>query len=88
MAEGISRYHLRSIPRTHDLEELANLCRQCDTNLQLPTPELAEITDFAVQIRYDLEAWPTQEEAGEALAQPEQVRETLLNRLPADLCGP
>lgn len=78
-------YHRQPIPRTHDLEELAVLCQQIDRDIELPLCELVEITDFGVQIRYDLDAWPTQEEARKAVEGAERLREIVLNQMPRDI---
>jgi HEPN domain-containing protein len=60
-------YHRRPIPRTHDLEELGRLCQQIAPLPELPLAELADASDYAVHIRYDLDVWPSQDEARHAL---------------------
>ncbi|MCX6081406.1 MAG: HEPN domain-containing protein [Chloroflexi bacterium] len=61
------------IPRTHDLDEL-----QCTCNLVQPIPGLkllglSEATDYAVQLRYDIEFWPEKETTIQAHALAQQV---------------
>jgi len=61
------------IPRTHDLDELQRTC-----NIVQPIPELqsldfSEATDYAVQLRYDIEFWPEKETAIQAQALAQQV---------------
>lgn len=78
-------FHGQSIPHTHDLEELARLCQQIEPIPGLVLAQLAEATDYAVQIRYDLEAWPTQDEARQALDLAEQVQAAILKVLPPEV---
>lgn len=88
--KGLLAYLGEPIPRTHDLEELAVLCRQ----LQLlpgvtlgpwPLEDLADATDYAVLVRYDIEIWPSQEEAREALVLAEQVSALIQSHLPLEV---
>ena len=55
------------IPRTHDLEELQRLCLQTVHLEELASLDLTEVTDYAVMVRYDLEFWPAQATASDAL---------------------
>jgi HEPN domain-containing protein len=80
--KALLAYRGQPIPRTHDLEELARLCQQLEPIPELRLQELAEATDYAVQIRYDLEIWPSQQEARQALALAEQVCALILRHLP------
>ncbi len=77
-------FHRQAIPRTHDLEELARLCQQLEPALPLPMAELAHATDYAVQLRYDMDVWPTQDEAQEALSLAERMRAVVLGELPPE----
>lgn len=61
------------IPRTHALDELQRTC-----NLVQPIPGLkilglSEATDYAVQLRYDIEFWPEKETAIQADVLAQQV---------------
>ncbi len=70
------------IARTHDLDELALLCG-CEGAMQdLATLDLATLADYAVQLRYDPEAWQTSAEAVAALQIAERVRAAVLAELP------
>jgi len=80
--KGFLAFRNRPIPRTHDLEELASQCVDLEDNLELPIARLAELSDYAVQIRYDLDAWPTQDEARQALSEAARIRKTLSHRFP------
>jgi HEPN domain-containing protein len=83
--KALLAYRGQPIPRTHDLEELARLCQQLEPIPELRLQELAEATDYAVQIRYDLEIWPSQQEARQALALAEQVCALILRHLPPEV---
>ena len=83
--KGFLAFHGEPIPRSHDLEELAQLCQQHEPLPQLRLAELAEATDNAVRIRYDLEAWPTQNEARQLLEPSQHVREIILAVLPREV---
>jgi HEPN domain-containing protein len=83
--KALLTYRGQPIPRTHDLEELARLCQQLEPIPELRLQELAEATDYAVQIRYDLEIWPSQQEARQALVLAEQVCALILRHLPPEV---
>ena len=60
------------IPRTHDVEELADLCTV--HGLDLESIELETLSTYAVEIRYDADFWPAIEDARDALATAELIR--------------
>lgn len=72
------------IPRTHDLEELQRLCIQLEPWPDLATCDLADLTAYAVELRYDAEFWPPQPAAADAVKLAEQVRSCVLARMPPD----
>ncbi|MCL6446716.1 MAG: HEPN domain-containing protein [Armatimonadetes bacterium] len=74
----------QQIPRTHDLEELAELCSLLDETLKWEELNLEEVTDYAVAVRYDLEFWPERDVAQETLKKAEKVKEEILLRLPPE----
>ena len=76
-------FHRNPIPRTHDLEELARMCQRIEPLSELPLQELADASNYAVQIRYDLEAWPNLDEARQALELAERVRALIGRHLPS-----
>lgn len=80
-------YHQRNIPKIHDLDELQRLCLSIDAIPQLEEVDLTEITDFAVEMRYDLEFWPDVAAAELAMQLAEHVRRIILNHLPRS-CRP
>jgi HEPN domain-containing protein len=58
-------------PRTHNLEELAQLVGDLGLTLPLPARELRRLSPFAIEFRYDDEAIPllTQDEAASIVLQ-------------------
>ena len=49
--------------------------------------DFSETTDYGVLVRYDLEFWPDQSTAGDAVTQAQQVFDLVVNTLPAE-CRP
>lgn len=72
------------VPRTHNLEELQQLCVELVPPLYLPDVDLAELTPYAVQLRYDFEFWPDRETAQQALHIADCVRVAVLATLPQE----
>jgi HEPN domain-containing protein len=72
------------VPRTHNLEELQQLCVEILPPLHLPDVDLAELTPYAVQLRYDFEFWPDRETAQQALHIAERVRVAVLAAVPQE----
>ena len=70
------------IPRTHNLEELQRLCLQQIPEMKIDGMDLAEITPYAVELRYDFEFWPDRQTAEQALEIAEQVRQAALASIP------
>ena len=48
-------YNEVPIPRTHDLDELQRLCMKYHDSEEIAALDLAQLTDYAVALRYDLE---------------------------------
>ena len=61
-------------PRTHDLEELQRLALVLHHDTDLAAFDLFEASDYAVMARYDLQFWPDEVTAAEALALAQEVR--------------
>ena len=66
-------YNEGPIPRTHDLDELQRLCLEYHDSREISELDLAQLTDYAVAARYDLEFWPELDAAKEAIAFAENV---------------
>lgn len=64
------------IPRTHNLEELQVICVKAlagTTASALEALDLAELTPYAVETRYDAEFWPDRETADSAVQRADEV---------------
>lgn len=72
------------IPRTHNLEELQQLCLTLVPTLELTDVDLVDLTPYAVQLRYDFEFWPDRETAEQALNVAERVRIAVLAVVPQE----
>lgn len=72
-------------PFTHDLDVLAKLCQDAHPALRLRTPDVVALTDYAVELRYDHEFWPSQAEVSTALAVAERVRAEIKALVPSPL---
>ncbi|MBI3075516.1 MAG: HEPN domain-containing protein [Deltaproteobacteria bacterium] len=72
------------IPRTHNLEELSRLCQAARPDLDLAGIDLAALTPYAIEIRYDFEFWPDRDTAREAVALALEVREAILAVVPPE----
>ncbi|MBI3096624.1 MAG: HEPN domain-containing protein [Planctomycetes bacterium] len=70
------------IPRTHDLEVILQECRRSGMVLDLAVADLATLTPYAVQLRYDAEFWPDLATARDAVRISESVRAAVLTALP------
>ena len=86
--KGFLAFHRQPIPRTHDLEELQQLCL---TRMPLPylaVLDLTETTDYGVIVRYDLDFWPGQDTAADALSLAEKVFGQIVDALPPQYRSP
>lgn len=72
------------IPRTHNLEELQQVCATLTPALHLTDIDLVELTPYAVQLRYDFEFWPDWETAEHALRMAERMRAAVLTTVPKE----
>jgi HEPN domain-containing protein len=81
LLKGMLAFHEQAIPRTHDLEELAQLCEVLDPSLKadLTSLNLAELSDYAVILRYDSEFWPEHKVAKDAADLAAAVRSLVLS---------
>lgn len=71
-------------PRTHNLEELERLCARLSPAPALAAVDLAGLTPYAVQMRYDFGFWPDRIEAEQALTEAEAVRHAILTIMPPE----
>lgn len=82
--KGFLAFQGVDFPFTHALDKLTPLCEKVQPALKLSTPEILRLTDYAVQLRYDAEFWPTQQRAAEAVAVAEKVRAMILAAMPQE----
>ena len=77
-----------SAPRTHDLEELSAVCAEYAAKLaqtwDIDQSEVAVLTSYAVETRYQMDFWPDERVAQAALGTAEKVREAVIANLPQD----
>lgn len=82
--KGLLAFMEQPIPRIHNLEELQQLCMTLVPALPLSDVDLAELTPYAVQLRYDFEFWPDRNTAEQALNTAERVRVAVLATIPRE----
>jgi HEPN domain-containing protein len=82
--KGLLALMEQPIPRTHNLEELQQLCLGLVPTLHLTGIDLAELTPYAVQLRYDFEFWPDRDTTEQALHIAECVRVAVLAVVPQE----
>jgi HEPN domain-containing protein len=80
--KGLLAFFLTPAPRTHDLDELHELCRTTVPGWNLVGVDLTELTPYAVELRYDFEFWPDRETGAKAVEQATLVRGAVLSTLP------
>jgi len=73
--------HSQPIPRTHDLDELQRQVLAVHPLPNLASMDLAETTDYAVQIRYDIEFWPEKEIPEEAYSLAKRIMNIIRDTL-------
>src|SRR5437660_4750960 len=56
------------IPRTHDLDDIYDLCVAVEPTLVLDRTELSVLTPYALQLRYNMTFWPDRARAQPAVA--------------------
>ena len=84
LLKGFLAWRDEPFPHTHNLEELLALCLVREPSLGLEQEELAALTPYAIQVRYDFEFWPGHDTAREAFGVAEGVRETILALVPPE----
>ena len=72
--KAVLAFATQPMPRTHDLEVLYDQCIQVAPGLNLDRTELATLTPYAVQLRYDNDFWPNLQTAQQALVVADRVR--------------
>ncbi|MFN8454063.1 MAG: HEPN domain-containing protein [Anaerolineae bacterium] len=87
LLKAVLAFHELPIPKSHDLEELQRSVCAIQPLPELADLDLAEMTDYAVAVRYDFEFWPDQEMAGQAVTLAQKIQRIILGALPPE-CHP
>jgi HEPN domain-containing protein len=80
--KGLLAFTGVAIPRSHNLEDIYAVCKTSFPGWEVTDIDLAQLTPFAVELRYDFEFWPDRETVEEALDQIERLRRAVLEALP------
>ncbi len=80
--KGLLALHGQACHPTHNLEELQHLGEKSVPGWPLTGMDLAELTSYAVQVRYDFEFWPDYETVQQALKTAREVRTRALAAVP------
>lgn len=80
--KALLAWHGQLIPRTHDLEEIQDLCKGIQSYPALDALDLAELTGYAVELRYDADFWPDRATAADAAALAKRLRAIVASALP------
>ncbi len=72
-------------PRTHDIEELLGLCASIDKRFAELIEETTFLTDYAVELRYDVDFWPEKQDVEDAFKAASKIRHLVLSILPEDM---
>ncbi len=83
--KGFLTFAEQPFPFTHNLEQLKVLCLGVRSAPDFGGIDVALLTPYAVQLRYDAEFWPAQSVAHDAIDLAEQIRRVVLACLPPDL---
>ena len=82
--KALLAWHDRPFRKTHNIEELGEVCLTIDPSLRDLVDRAAPLTEYAWRFRYPGEAHdPTRDEAEAALAVARDVFQAVLARLPA-----
>ncbi|MGB3295021.1 MAG: HEPN domain-containing protein [Phormidesmis sp.] len=76
--KGFIELHGEVAPRIHDLVELNSRCISRNATWEIEGSVLSELTNYAVESRYQLEFCPDQKIASEALSSVQQICQVIL----------
>ena len=79
--KGFLVFHDIEPPKTHNLNELMEMCEKIDTNFNILLPQLAVLTDYAVLPRYPNELDITDEHMKTAIKYAKIVQEFILKAI-------
>lgn len=80
--KGFLAFHSLPIPRTHDIEELLQLCSQINNDFSGIIAESVILSQYAVATRYDFEFWPDRTEVENSLRIALIIKKAVLEKLP------
>ena len=79
--KGLLAFRGEPFHRTHNLEELQHLGEALPA-WPLAGLDLAQLSSYAVEVRYDFEFWPDRQTAQEAIGLASEVRRLVLGTVP------
>jgi HEPN domain-containing protein len=82
--KGVLAFAEEPIPRTQNLELLVDMCVRLFPRLELDGLDLASLTRYAVEGRYDFDFWPDESETANAFSIAQIVRDAVVAVLPAN----
>jgi HEPN domain-containing protein len=80
----LSAYEIE-FPFIHNVEKLVELCAGKDASFRELLGAAAELTPYAVDLRYDHEFWPTRDETRHAVEQAQQIVGFVRAKLPKEM---
>jgi len=81
--KALLTWHDSAFRKTHNLEELGELCTRIDGSLATAIEDVTPLTDYAARFRYPGAPWePTLQEAQESIELARTFGHTILKRLP------
>ena len=78
-------FHGLTFPKTHDIEELLDLCATKEERFSGLIEESVFLTDYAVELRYDFEFWPQKEDVTLAYEVVNKIKKLVLSFLPKEI---
>jgi len=74
-----------NFPFTHNLSRLVDLCTALDSSFVSLLPVVEPLTPFAVELRYDADFWPSEQDTQDARSLALDVWHFVLRRLPQEV---
>ncbi len=74
-----------AFPATHSLARLVRLSAPFDETFEVLISVVEPLTPYAVELRYDVDFWPSEEVARDAQSAAEAVRDFVLAKLPEEI---
>ena len=78
-------FHSVNFPKTHDIEELLDLCATIEKRFSDLVEETIFLTDYAVELRYDFEFWPEKEDVEAAFEATNKIKQLVRSLLPSEI---